>query len=119
VLTNDGSGPAKQIGRLIARIVLGLSLPAVRDLTPPDCLLDHAPGTYQSGEDRLVVTRKGAELWLQGDESPPARLYYQGNDELRTRQDLETTLRFDSCGDRPRLTVVTSGVPTAATRVPR
>ncbi len=96
VLTNTGSGPAPRIGQLIARVVLGIPLPTIKDLAIDATERAQAVGTYDLGQIKLVVRAVGDRIEAQLGPQPPTRLMSQGGGEYRAESDTDIVLRFQT-----------------------
>ena len=118
VLTNSGGGPAPRIGELIARVVLGIPMPALADLPVSPTNRAGLVGKYEMGGAPLVVTDgpQGLEISLGG--ATPSRLLHQGNGEFRIKAMPDAVLRADSTGGARQLVILVDGQRMVAKRVP-
>ena len=94
VLTNTGSGPAPRIGQLIARVMLEIPLPVVKDLAIDAAERAQALGTYDLGPVKLIVRQVGDRLEAQLGPQPPTRLLSQGSGVYRAERDSDIVVRF-------------------------
>lgn len=116
VLTNAASGPAVLLGDLVARIVLGIPLPALADQPVPAALRASIAGRYDMGGVPLVVTDgpKGLEISLNN--GPVERLFLQPTGEFRIQSMQQASIRQNPT--TRDLTIVIEGTTMAAKRVP-
>jgi len=104
VLAADGRGaPLAELGRDLARLVLGLPPPGVQDLELDAAAAGPLSGTYQFGCDRLKVARgEDGRLTLSWVNRPTRRLLWQGGLEFVAADDGECRYLFRMAPDGTR-----------------
>ncbi len=109
VLTNSGGGPAVRIGELVARVMLGIPLPTIRDLPVPPASRKAVVGRYQMDGTALVVTdgAEGLEISIGGQ--APTRLLSQGNGEFRPQATPDISIRFETAAGVSQMVIEAGG----------
>jgi len=118
VLTNSGSGPATRIGELVARVVLGVPLPALQDLPVAAATRAELVGKYDLAGTPLVVADGAQGLDISIGGAAPARLLHQGNGEFRVKTMPDAVIRLDPAAGSRQLVILIEGDRMVAKRVP-
>ncbi len=118
VLTNSSGGPAVRIGELIARVVLGIPLPALADLPVPAANRTGLVGKYDVSGTPVVVTDGPQGLAISIGGATPERLLHQGNGEFRMKSMPDAIIRLEGAAGDRQLVVVTDGNRMVAKLVP-
>jgi CubicO group peptidase (beta-lactamase class C family) len=117
VLTNSGNSNPSRIERQIARRVLGLPEPAVRDLPLNASERARYVGSYDARLGKLQVLEEDGKLKLEGPLS--SVLLYQGEHTFIAAADSDVRVVFQMVGGRASgLTFTASGSSLEAERVP-
>ena len=116
VLSNSGSAPSGQIERQVARRVLGIPMPEIRDLPLDAAERARLVGVYDGGFGEVRITEIADRLRIQGPLD--LGLLYQGEGVFRTEADPEGRVTFHRDGDRVAgLTLELSGIELEIIRV--
>jgi D-alanyl-D-alanine carboxypeptidase len=100
VLYNGDASPPARLEALLARAVLGLELPEVRNLPTPPEVRSRYTGEFTLGEARIRVFERDGMLWSLVVGQAPFRLLYQGEHEFRAVFDPNVKLVFDIRDER-------------------
>ena len=102
VVSNSERASSDRLAKEIARAVLGISKPAVKDEAIPAELLQKLVGEFDLKDMgmALAITAKGAELFAQGKAKGQGefRLMFQGELEFRAVFDADVKLVFTADG---------------------
>jgi D-alanyl-D-alanine carboxypeptidase len=80
----------------IARELIGLPTPGLRDLPIAPLDADRVAGNYDDGMFKFRVFRAGAQLFLEVPQlGAPTRLFYQGSHDFATARPQDFRLRFE------------------------
>lgn len=114
VLTNTGGSrvtPA-QIEERIARAILNLPEPEIKDIALSSEERRRYVGTYAVGSQRITVSDEGGKLVLKQGPGPGMTLLYQGNDIFVSASNPRLQLEFHVRGERVSgFTFKPGGVP--------
>jgi CubicO group peptidase (beta-lactamase class C family) len=118
VLTNSESTRPSRLAEDLARLVLGVPAPAVKDLPIVAGEAARVVGTYALGPLQVRVFRSGTSLMAQATGQAAFRLRWQGGAMFVAAFDDEVTLEFRPAAARAAEFVLTQGGGTqTATRV--
>jgi D-alanyl-D-alanine carboxypeptidase len=86
----------EQVVKDIARVLLGLKAPSLRDLPVDPREAQRVAGSYEDGMFKLRIFRTGPHLFLDAPSAgAPVRLIYQGSGEFATARPTDFRLRFE------------------------
>lgn len=93
VLGNLGSSPSDRVATMIARVVLDIGLPEVKDIATTAEERSRVAGTYQIGNNTLTIVDEGGKLMFTG---PGGRqqLKSQGDGRYIPERMMEWVIRF-------------------------
>jgi D-alanyl-D-alanine carboxypeptidase len=118
VLTNSESTRPGRLADDLARLVLAVPAPVVKDLPIASGDAARVVGTYAMGPLQIRVFQSGATLMAQATGQPAFRLRAQGGGTFVASFDDQVTLEFRPAGARATAFVLTQGgVAQTATRV--
>ncbi|MDQ3606503.1 MAG: beta-lactamase family protein [Gemmatimonadota bacterium] len=118
VLQNTDSRDPALTEDAVARAVLGIAAPEVKDLPLSAAEGERYAGTYDLGPMQIRVFVDGERVMAQGTGQPAFRLLYQGNHEFRASFDERTRLVFEVSGERAEsFTLYQGGATMPARRV--
>jgi len=104
-LANARRAHVDQLVKDIARALLGLQAPLLRDLPIDPREAERVAGDYDDGMFKFRIFRSGAHLFIDGPPSGgPTRLMYQGDRDFATSRPTDSRLRFEpKSGDVERI----------------
>jgi hypothetical protein len=119
VLANSESARPGRLADDIARAVLGIAQPAVKDLPLSTEDIARFAGTYALGPLQIRVFESGGKLMAQATGQPPFGLRWQGDSSFVAAFDENVKIVFRSGGPRATAFVLyQGGLAQTATRVP-
>lgn len=108
VLGNLGSAPSSRVAQLIARVVLGIGLPVVKDVATTAEERGRLVGTYDLGQGRFTIREEGGNLMFQGP-GGLQRLKSQGDGRYVPERQEDWSLRFSPATGPAQEVVVNVG----------
>ena len=93
VLGNLGSSPSDRVASMIARLVLGIGLPVVKDVATNADERARIVGTYALGNNTLKIGEEGGNLIFNGP-GGPQKLKSQGDGRYVPEKLIEWVVRF-------------------------
>jgi CubicO group peptidase (beta-lactamase class C family) len=117
VLGNLGSAPSNRVATMVARLVLGIGLPVVKDLPIAADERRRVSGNYDAGGGTITVREEGETLILTGGPGGPQRLKGQGDGRYVPEKQPDWVIRFTpATGQVAELVVTASGATFSAKR---
>lgn len=93
VLGNMGQAPSDRVAGLIARVVMGIAIPVVKDVATTAEERSRLVGNYQLGPGAISIRDEGGKLMLDGT-GAPQRLKSQGDGRYIPENQTDWVLRF-------------------------
>lgn len=93
VLGNLGSSPSDRVASMIARLVLGIGIPSVKDVATTAEERARIAGSYQLGNNTLTIRDEGGNLVFAGP-GGPQKLKAQGDGRYVPERMTEWVVRF-------------------------
>ena len=94
VLGNTGSSPSDRVASLIARLMLGIALPVIRDMPIAAEERRRVSGTYTMAGGTITVREEGDKLMFAGGPGAPQRLKGQGDGRYVPENQPDWVVRF-------------------------
>ena len=93
VLGNLGSSPSDRVAGMIARLVLGIGIPSVKDVATTAEERARLVGAYALGNNTLTIREEGGNLMFAGP-GGPQKLKSQGDGRYIPERQIEWVVRF-------------------------
>jgi CubicO group peptidase (beta-lactamase class C family) len=109
VFSNTGGANSGRVAQNIARLILGIPFPVMKDLPMPSGWRAEYPGTYEAMGQEMRVWAEGDSLMMSAGPLGTSRLLYQGEGKFVLASNGDIALRFTVEGGQAKEVVILAG----------